>query len=121
MWKQEEELNREEKSLLEECLTLYPAVKSLYSTIQIYRKAIQMRDVETFLHWLRDQLSSKKNPFYYYAFRLRSDFQAVKNAFISPYSNGLLEGQINRLKTIKRMTYGRAGLEILEKRVLYRL
>lgn len=121
MWKQEEELDREEKSSLDRCFELYPSVKTLYSTIQTYRKAIQMRDVETFLQWLREQLSSKKNPFYYYAFRLRSDFQAVRNALVSPYGNGLLEGQINRLKTIKRMTYGRAGLEILEKRVLYRL
>lgn len=30
-------------------------------------------------------------------------------------------GQINRLKTFKRMTYGRAGLELLEKRILYRM
>lgn len=80
-----------------------------------------MKDLETFLQWLKEQISSKKNPFYYYALRLRSDLQAVKNALLSPYSNGLLEGQINRLKTIKRVTYGRAGLEILEKRVLYRL
>lgn len=121
MWKQEDELGSEEKSSLNKCFELYPSVKMLYSTIQIYRKAIQMKDLETFLQWLRDQLSNKKKPFYYYALRLRSDFQAVKNSLIFPYSNGLLEGQINRLKTIKRMTYGRAGLEILEKRILYRL
>jgi transposase len=58
--------------------------------------------------------------FYPYARRLRSDLQAVKHAFLLPYSNGVLEGQINRLKTIKRMMYGRAGLALLEKRVLYR-
>lgn len=32
-----------------------------------------------------------------------------------------LEGQINRLKTIKRMMYGKAGLKLLEKRILYRM
>ena len=121
IWKQEEELDREEKSSLNQCFKLYPSVKPLYETIQTYRRAIQMKDVETFLQWLRQQLSSKKNPFYYYAFRLRSDFQAVKNALVLPYSNGLLEGQVNRLKTIKRITYGRSGLKLLEKRVLYRL
>ncbi|HHW35685.1 MAG TPA: transposase [Bacillales bacterium] len=57
-----------------------------------------------FLKWLTEQLSDKENPFYYYARRLRSDLQAVKNAFLLPYSNGLTEGQINRLKTIKRIT-----------------
>ncbi|WP_170808527.1 transposase [Pseudobacillus badius] len=52
---------------------------------------------------------------------MRSDLQAVKNAFTMSYSNGLLEGQINRLKTIKRMTYGRASLNLFEKKILYRL
>ncbi|WP_258535565.1 transposase [Bacillus sp. 03113] len=73
-----------------------------------------MGDVAAFLQWLKEQLSSRKNPFYYYALRLRNDLQAVRNALLSPYSNGLLEDQFNRLKTIKRMTYGRARLEILE-------
>lgn len=121
MWKLEKDLDLTEIDSLSQCFELYPSVKSLYTTIQTYRRAIKTRDLEMFLQWLRVQLSSKKNPFYYYAFRLRSDIQAVKNAFLSPFSNGLLEGQINRLKTIKRMTYGRAGLKILEKRVLYRL
>ncbi|WP_445506431.1 transposase [Niallia sp. 03190] len=121
LWKLEEELNRDAKDSLEQCFERYPSLKSLYCTIQAYRNAIQNKDLASFLQWLKEQLSSKKNPFYYYALRLRSDFQAVKNSFLSTFSNGLLEGQINRLKTIKRITYGRAGLKTLEKRVLYRL
>lgn len=35
--------------------------------------------------------------------------------------NGLLEGQVNRLKWIKRMMYGRAKADLLEKRMQYRL
>jgi transposase len=121
MWKPKEKLDIEEKSSLNKCFELYPSIKTLYNTVQTYRIAIQIGDLDSFVQWLRFQLSSKKNPFYYYALRLRSDFQAVKNALSMPFSNGLLEGQINRLKTIKRVTYGRAGLVILEKRVLYRL
>ena len=121
MWRPEEDLEIEEISSLNKCFELYPPVKELYNTIQTYREAIQTKNLETFLQWIREQLSSKKNPFYYYALRLRSDLQAVKNALLYPFSNGLLEGQINRLKTIKRVTYGRAGLETLEKRVLYRI
>ncbi|WML37962.1 transposase [Neobacillus sp. OS1-2] len=111
----------EEIASLNKCFEFYPLVKELYNTIQTYRGAIQTKNLDIFLQWIREQLSSEKNPFYYYALRLLSDLQAVKNALISPFSNGLLEGQINRLKTIKRVTYGRAGLAILEKRVLYRL
>jgi hypothetical protein len=39
---------------------------------------------------------------------------------LSVRSNGQTEGQITRLKLLKRMSYGRAGLELLRKRVLYR-
>lgn len=48
------------------------------------------------------------------------DLAAAKNALTSPYSNGLLEGQVNRLKLIKRMMYGRAKPDLLEKRMQYR-
>ena len=34
------------------------------------------------------------------------------------WSNGQTEGQINRLKTLKRQMYGRAGLDLLEGRFL---
>lgn len=36
-----------------------------------------------------------------------------------PWSNGPVEGHVNRLKTIKRMMYGRAGFQVLKNRVLY--
>ena len=49
---------------------------------------------------------------------LNRDFDAVKNAVEMPWSNGQAEGQINRLKTLKRAMYGRAGLELLRARML---
>jgi transposase len=121
LWQLPEKLNKEETEYLQRSLKDYPALESVYQTIQQYRTVVEARDVEGFLQWLRDQLSSRERPSYYYAFRLRSDIQAVKNALTLPFSNGLLEGQINRLKTIKRLTYGRAGLTVLEKRILYQL
>ncbi|MDM5228357.1 transposase [Cytobacillus sp. NJ13] len=121
MWKPPQKLKKEETELLQRTLKDYSTLEGVYQTIQKYRAVVEARDVEGFLQWLKDQLSSRKHPFYYYAFRQRSDIQAVKNALTLPFSNGLLEGQTNRLKTIKRMTYGRAGLALLEKRVLYHL
>jgi transposase len=43
---------------------------------------------------------------------------AVRNAVELPRSNGQTEGQINRLKTIKRAMYGRAGAKLLRARML---
>ena len=39
--------------------------------------------------------------------------EAVPNAMLEPWSNGQTEGQINKLKTLKRAMYGRAGVELL--------
>jgi transposase len=39
--------------------------------------------------------------------------------FSLPYSNGQTEGQVNKLKSLKRQMYGRATFEVLRKRVLH--
>ncbi len=49
---------------------------------------------------------------------LRRDWEAVVAALHLPWSNGPTEGQINRLKAVKRQRYGRAGLPLLRSRVL---
>jgi transposase len=49
---------------------------------------------------------------------LQQDYDAVKAAVSLKWSNGQVEGQVNRLKNIKRQMYGRAGFELLRKRVL---
>jgi transposase len=49
---------------------------------------------------------------------LRRDRDAVLAAILFPWSNGQVEGQVNRLKLVKRMMYGRASLQLLRRRVL---
>ncbi len=51
---------------------------------------------------------------------LQQDQAAVQAALLLPWSNGQVEGQINRLKLIKRQMYGRANLDLLRLKVLYR-
>lgn len=46
------------------------------------------------------------------------DLAAVRAALATPWSTGLVEGQISRLKTIKRTMYGRAGFALLRSKVL---
>jgi transposase len=53
-----------------------------------------------------------------FATSLRQDQAAVAAALRLSWSNGQVEGQINRLKTIKRQMYGRAGFDLLRQRVL---
>ena len=49
---------------------------------------------------------------------LRRDEKAVTAAVVLPWSNGQVEGQIHRLKLVKRQMYGRAKFNLLRRRVL---
>jgi transposase len=65
--------------------------------------------------WLEAAAASGLAPF---ARGLRQDLLAVRAAFALPWSTSPVEGQINRLKMIKRQMYGRAGFDLLRQRVL---
>jgi transposase len=68
--------------------------------------------------WLKDAQQSGLYAIQRFARTLRRDIDAVRNAITEPWSNGQTEGQINRLKTLKRAMYGRAGPELLRARML---
>ena len=53
-----------------------------------------------------------------FAVGLEKDFAAVCSAVETCWSNGQVEGQLNRLKTLKRQMYGRAGFALLRARLL---
>jgi transposase len=63
--------------------------------------------------WIDDAVDSELIPIMRFARVLR-----VNNAIELPWSNGQAEGQINRLKTLKRAMYGRAGPELMRARML---
>jgi transposase len=55
-----------------------------------------------------------------FAAGLRQDWAAVQAGLTLPWSNGPTEGQVNRIKMIKRTMFGRAGFALLRQRVLHR-
>jgi transposase len=67
--------------------------------------------------WLAQVGQSSCPELRHFAEGLRQDEAAVAAALRVKWSNGPVEGHVNRLKTIKRQMYGRAGLELLRARV----
>ncbi|HSH36460.1 transposase [Schnuerera sp.] len=49
---------------------------------------------------------------------IKRDIDAVENSFNSIYSNGLLEGMVNKVKEIKRMSYGRCKFDLFRIKIL---
>ncbi|MFV0514329.1 MAG: ISL3 family transposase [Jhaorihella sp.] len=70
---------------------------------------------EALADWLDEAEGSMIAPF---VRGLRSDYAAVAAALREPWSNGQTEGQINRLKTLKRQMYGRANIDLLRARLV---
>jgi transposase len=79
---------------------------------------LRKRSFETLSDWLVKGEASSSPEIRRFAEGIRRDESAVLAAVTQPWSNGPVEGQINRLKTVKRQMYGRAGFVLLRARVL---
>jgi transposase len=79
---------------------------------------LRWRSAKKLSNWI-DSAAASGFPFVaQFASNLRRDLGAVELSITTPWSNGPIEGQINRPKAIKRQMYGRAGFELLKARVL---
>lgn len=81
--------------------------------------AIRHHDIDAWNAWCRVILKQPNNPLKRFVTGLKTDYHAVINALTHPYSNGPTEGNVNRLKLIKRTMYGRASFQLLRNKVLY--
>jgi transposase len=79
---------------------------------------VREKKAEQLENWLRDAEESGFNQLSNFTFGLREDQDAVQNALLYPWSNGQTEGQVTRLKMIKRQMYGRANFDLLRIRIL---
>ena len=80
---------------------------------------IRQRQAADLDAWLQTCQASPSVELQNFADVLQRDYAAVKAALTLPWSNGPVEGHINRLKLIKRSGYGRMQLDLLRQRVLY--
>ncbi|MEV0733389.1 transposase [Polymorphospora sp. NPDC050346] len=53
-----------------------------------------------------------------FAAGLLKDYDAVRNGLTLPWSSGAVEGNVCKLKAIKRQMYGRANFDLLRRRVI---
>ncbi len=99
-------------------LKVEPVARAVAVTKQ-FQELVRNRNIELFDQWLSEAetLSTKYKNF---VKGLRRDYKAVRAAIETRWSNGQTEGQVNRLKFIKRQMYGRAKFDLLRARVLHR-
>jgi transposase len=96
-------------------LELSPTIATAVDLIRRFATMVKDQVAGALDGWLREAEASALASF---AAGLRRDEDAVRAALSEPWSNGQVEGQVNRLKVIKREMYGRAGFDLLRCRVL---
>lgn len=95
-----------------------PAVTTVYLLAQQFVVMIKQRQVEQLEPWLAACTAGGIAQVQSFALGIRQDYAAVHAALATDWSNGQTEGQVNRLKFIKRQMYGRAHFDLLRLRVL---
>jgi transposase len=114
----EEQLSEQQKVLLERLAINCPTIQWMRNLAMDFREALSSKDRSAMLNWIRTAAYSGIGPVVRFAYGLKKDLRAVIAAVETRWSNGQVEGQINRLKAIKRQMYGRAGFLLLRARVL---
>jgi len=88
---------------------------AVHSLAMEFRQMLDTHDPNALMPWLDSAECSELRSL---ATGLRRDKDAVLAAILFRWSNGQVEGQVNRLKLIKRTMYGKAGFQLLRRRVL---
>jgi transposase len=83
-----------------------------------FTRMLRERDVAGLAPWLKRAQTSGIPEVTNFAATLSRDRAAVAAALSLEISNGQVEGQVNRLKLVKRTMYGRASFDLLKRRVL---
>jgi len=118
--RQPDTLSAERQAVLTRMKQANKAFGQLYRLTVQFTEMLRKRQVEQLRPWLEAAQASELSELKSLAAGMERDYAAVEAALRLPYSTGPVEGNINRLKLIKRSGYGRAGFDLLRLRVLAR-
>ncbi len=113
-------LTDDERGMVERLCGHNATLARAYMLAQAFIQMVRERQGDGFDGWLGQVATSGIPEFQSFGVGLEHDKAAVAAALALPDSNGQVEGQVNRLKLIKRMAYGRAKFDLLRQRVLAR-
>ena len=114
-----EDRSAEENEFVDALWQQCPQLKNGTEMAQEFARLVHDRRADLLEGWMeRTHGAEVPHELAVFADGLLQDHEAVKAALTLEWSNGQVEGQINRLKMIKRQMYGRAGFDLLRQRVL---
>lgn len=117
-WNSKKIITQKDKELLEESIVKYLHLDEIKVAISGFSSVIKSKSVYLLDKWLKQHETSNIKQIKSFVNRVRKDYQSIKIYVIYSYNNGVLEGNVNRLKMIKRTMYGRDSFNLVRKEVL---
>jgi Transposase len=111
-------LDESEQASLDSVRAHCPHLDALARHVTEFAKILTGRRGEQLDAWMAQASAGDQPDLRSFITGLKRDYQAVLNGLTLPYSSGKVEGNVNRIKMLKRQMYGRAGFDLLRKRVL---
>ena len=97
---------------------LDPGIARANQLVQAFLALIRERRGDALKAWMAEATDSGIVELARFARGLQDDLCAIQAGLTLEWSNGVTEGQIHRLKLLKRQGYGRAGFALLRQRIL---
>lgn len=113
-----EKLQKEQQELIAKLSQSCPEIGTVHRLAQDFAALVRAKGADSLSQWIDGATASGLSPMRRFCEGLHRDRAAVTAALSTPWSNGQVEGQVHRLKLIKRQMYGRAGFALLKCRVL---
>jgi len=110
---------QEERETLRQLRQASPHLEAAYHLVETFLQMVRQRTGEHLDAWLAAVKASHLEAFESFVTGVQQDKDAVLAGLTLEWSSGPLEGNVNRLKLIKRSMYGRAEIDLLKLRVLY--
>jgi transposase len=98
-----------------------PSLETTYRLAQDFLVMMRQREGERLDAWLAQVHESELPELQSFAQGVERDKSAVQAGLTLQMNNGQVEGQVTRIKLLKRMMYGKAGFALLRQRVLHRI
>lgn len=113
------DLDQEEQAQLDQLLKLSSEVQAVHALLHAFLDMVRERKHKQLRSWLEAASKSGISELKSFVAGIERDYDAVKAALRLPWSPGITEGKVNKLKTLKRVMYGRAGFALLRQRLLH--
>jgi transposase len=116
LWRADGELSTDDRATVTAAWARSAAIAECRTLGVEFARLLRARDPSALRPWIT---AAERSPLRGLAYGVRRDYDAVLAAACFRWSNGQTEGQVHRLKLVKRSMYGRAGLDLLKRRALH--